>query len=529
MATVSIDNIKNIQSLVFDIPAQKGVYVLAGINGTGKSTLLACLARIGNSRAFQDNFRVSGNVAIDMYSGSITYNASGQSVTYSKRGSKWQPSSRRLNVFGQFAYNEVVFFPPTGERLYVQEEVINSRNVTNADQWLIDGMNAIFSTTRFNDLKQIRVAAARGRHARTNTAYLIKKGLNQYYSEKNFSFGEILILNLLLKLHDIHNNSLLLIDEIELALYPKVQINLLNYLQNISQHKSLITIISTHSASLIKNAKHIILLEPSAGGITVSYDCSPAKALGEIAFQEDITQDAIFFVEDKMAKYYLRELLQLGLSLLGKAPDYRVIFVGGFDSVIKLHLQVKGSVLSNKTKLISFLDADVNEDSIPHYRTYEPLCDFIQTYNTIDREVKFLPTTPEVGMIDYLQNNAATVSRALANHFGVHAIDLATLYNTPDYVSQNAIVTTKKADNTSIDAKARPLSRADSTKRIENNGAIRKACKEKFQLVLNYLLPITIESEESITKFLFKNFVQYSFSSKAQQNTLKGLFGPIFN
>ncbi len=529
IATVSISNIKNIQSLVFDIPAQKGVYVLAGINGTGKSTLLACLARIGNSRAFQDNFRVSGSPAIDMYSGSITYNANGQSVTYSKRGPKWQPSSRRLNVFGQFAFSEVVFFPPTGERLYVQEEAINFRNVANADQWLIDGMNTIFSTTRFNDLKQIRVAAARGRHSRTNTAYLIRKGPNQFYSEKNFSFGEILILNLLLKLHDIPNDSMLLIDEIELALYPKVQINLLNYLQDISQSKSLTTIISTHSASLIKNAKHIILLEPNMGGITVSYDCSPAKALGKIAFQEDVTQDAIFFVEDIMAKYYLRALLQMGLPLLGKAPDYRIIFVGTFDSVVKLHTQVRGSLLSDKTKLISFLDADVKTDSIPHYRSHEPACDFMTIYNSIHREVNFLPTTPEVGMIDYLESNTIVVNNALALHYGAHAIDLAVLYRTPDYITQNAIVTAKKADNLTIDAKPRPLSKADSIKRIKNYGAIRKACKAKFELVINYLRPLTIETEEGITKFLFNNYVQHSYSSPAQKDALRRLFGPIFN
>ena len=57
---------------------------------------------------------------------------------------------------------------------------------------------------------------------------LLKEGKvgnkNQYYSEKNFSFGEILILNLLIGLKSMQSNSLLLIDEFELALHPKVQI-----------------------------------------------------------------------------------------------------------------------------------------------------------------------------------------------------------------------------------------------------------------------------------------------------------------
>ena len=46
MRKITIENTKSIRHLEFKIPEQKGVYLLVGANGAGKTTRLVCLDRI---------------------------------------------------------------------------------------------------------------------------------------------------------------------------------------------------------------------------------------------------------------------------------------------------------------------------------------------------------------------------------------------------------------------------------------------------------------------------------------------------
>lgn len=54
---IIISNLKGIGHLEFTFPAKKGVYLLVGANGTGKTTLMTCMHRIGNNLAFAYRFR----------------------------------------------------------------------------------------------------------------------------------------------------------------------------------------------------------------------------------------------------------------------------------------------------------------------------------------------------------------------------------------------------------------------------------------------------------------------------------------
>jgi ABC-type cobalamin/Fe3+-siderophores transport system ATPase subunit len=56
--TINIQNLRNLNSLHFEIP-DRGVTLLTGSNGSGKTSLLACLRRIGHSNAFPIHFPTS--------------------------------------------------------------------------------------------------------------------------------------------------------------------------------------------------------------------------------------------------------------------------------------------------------------------------------------------------------------------------------------------------------------------------------------------------------------------------------------
>lgn len=90
---------------------------------------------------------------------------------------------------------------------------------------------------------------------RRNTAFAIPLGGNRFYTEQNFSFGEIVLLNLLYDIESVEKDSLVLVDELEMALHPSAQIRLMQYLSELSEQNNLTVLISTHSASIIKAQK----------------------------------------------------------------------------------------------------------------------------------------------------------------------------------------------------------------------------------------------------------------------------------
>ena len=82
---------------------------------------------------------------------------------------------------------------------------------------------------------------------------------------------------------------------------------------NAAEQKSLTIFISTHSVTMIKSAdkNHIISIEETENG---KYDavcpCYPAKAIGNVDFIDNVIYDAVFFVEDDMARTLLKRMIQ---------------------------------------------------------------------------------------------------------------------------------------------------------------------------------------------------------------------------
>lgn len=125
----------------------------------------------------------------------------------------------------------------------------------------------------------LRRGRATERDRRNNIAYAIPLGDGRYYTERNFSFGEIVLINLLFDIKSATNGSLVLIDELEMAIHPSAQIRLIDCLNDIAREKGLTIIISTHSASIIRAQKDVIFLETySNGRINCIYHCPPCQS-----------------------------------------------------------------------------------------------------------------------------------------------------------------------------------------------------------------------------------------------------------
>lgn len=477
---VTIEKAKNIKRLEFTIPSNPGVYLLVGPNGSGKTTLLTCLDRIGNSKAFAENFISSQlNNEVDQYkSAVITYKRDVPvvNVSFRKGDKRWNPTPKNgTATLASFGYAATAFIKADAKRITVPSEDIRKGNVTAASSTVKEGMNELFETNRYSKLKRLKNTYGRGR--KVQYYYVFKEG-DQYYSEKRFSTGELALLRLIERLAGIPDNSMILLDEAEMALHPRVQKNLLDYLTRIASDKKLTVIIATHSQTMIKSVdkNHIFMLKESVKGrFNVINPCYPAQALGSVDYIENTDFDAIFFVEDEMARLILKKLIQRCIvDGSFSTINFCVVPVGGYNETAKLALNTKDK-LFNRSKVFAVWDEDVFTETIPSNQE-------VQKLHADNQDVIFrLGCTPELWMIKALESENEDIIRAIRDTF---RIEVRNILRSNDYTKCN-------------NSNPRKLAKAKMDVLID---MIMETSGDGIEMVLNNLADIVIDSEYDIGK-----------------------------
>ena len=376
---ILIEKVKGINKLDFEIP-RPGVYVVTASNGSGKTTLLACVERLQNTSALSHYFIQQRSWNVDSYDDSkITYKSiTCKSVTYTYRevSNSWRPLKNDIQAIKDFGFKSVKTIPTLGKRIYTQSKKIRGGYVKAAPSTLRKAMAEVLENQIFLKLLKINLGEIRGRggaNRRNNTAFLLPKGqvrqrnktTRTYYSESGFSLGEIFSLNLLFELEVIDKDSLLMIDELEVALHPRVQINMLRYIEKKATEKNLTVLVSTHSSSLIKCSSKLIFLDKDItnNNINVHYNCYPTLALQEVAVEEDIQPDYVFFVEDQSAEFLLKEMIKQYFkhNTNKLQPLWKILPIGGYPEVLRFTQKVNTYLLNNRIGQYAFLDKDVED------------------------------------------------------------------------------------------------------------------------------------------------------------------------
>lgn len=424
---ITINNLRHITCLEFSIPRQ-GVWLLTGSNGTGKTSLLGCLRRIGFKNAFPSHFPASRmSDQLDSCEGaSIQYETPGGLVTYTYRTERWVPLPKaNSNVLETLRYPSVVYIAANADRIEPNKDDFSPRKVRAASNDIISAANQIFCTNKFDALKTINVRKGVG-----NSAFLIElpsvgKQKKHYFSEKNLSLGELCILKLLRMLAYCPRGSLVLIDELELALHPTAQTELLKYLEQIAEEKNLTVIVSTHSATLIKQAsrKQILFLQANEEGkVSCAENCFPSFVLGALAYREESASDVVIYVEDEAARVVVEQLARRFIADQFRdaslVPSVSAIPVGGFVNVIRFFVRQK-PLLPAVTRAYVMLDADA-EDSLDNAQ----VADVVKIYRDERASISFLPFTPEVGLVRFLVDHRADVLTKLRQHFMLNTLAL---------------------------------------------------------------------------------------------------------
>lgn len=425
---IELHDVKSIGHLTFEIPS-KGVWLLTGGNGSGKTSLLACLARIGEPQAFRIHFPSSSDAKLDSYRRArVEYHAGGYSVSYIRGSERWVPrprkdSSKTLKAFG---FKSVVFLRANEDRISALPEDLKPGTSSAASDFIREGAKRILADERFEYLRTVK--------ARRQPAFLLRFGKNSpysYNSERSFSLGELSVVKMLRTIEDVPNNSLLLVDELEMALHPNAQVRLYDFLAKLADERDLTVIFSTHSSTLIKHVKRktIIHVDRDGSSHSVVLGAFPSYVLGQMAGQEERGYDKLILCEDEAAEEILSHYWlgrQTELSAAGKPiPKIAISPIGDFNQVLR-SLETALGGHPEHIAVCAVLDADVETESIPHFRLKDPHGPFLQRYDRLRKHVSFLPFAPELGAIQHLAANLDGMRKLIRAELNDFQIKIAT-------------------------------------------------------------------------------------------------------
>ncbi|ELV5030136.1 AAA family ATPase [Vibrio cholerae] len=496
---VTLEKLKKIGKLEFDLP-DRGVWLVTGLNGSGKTSLLAALFRIGSSHAFQRYYKTSSfEDKLDSFSDTkITYQINNEYVSYAYGGQRWRATpSRNSRLFTQFPYNSVKFVEANGSRVEPFADEIRPRSVRTAPEDVRMFMSFVLGDRKWENLKYVNTRRGVG-----SEAYLLpyaSRGTTYYFSEKNFSLGELCVLRLACKLSNIQKKSLVLIDEVEMALHPQAQVRLLEKVKEISKEMQLTTLFSTHSATLIKNIerKNIILLQEQASKVFKSVqNVYPAQVLGEIAFDDEISADYIFLVEDKQAKMLLEQILAFYISetraTRNYSPMYKIVPIGGFVQVVEL-LNASSQIFPDYVKRYAFLDEDVKSESLTNAKK-KGMQSLLDLFTQSNNNIKYLPCTPEVGLMEMIEGGS--VDSVINSLFNGSTINIQRIIKSNDYT-------------------------------ILNKSNIRDKAKDRINFIVEKISSSTGVMNNDIYKAFYKLYCEQKYGSSL--SSLHQILAPILN
>ena len=436
---ITLENIRGIKKLVFEAPTKSGVYVLTGINGCGKSTLMTALARISDNGIFSSDFV---DTPFDSYSATkITYHMEKDGTTtdvfFTRSRSKWNPHPKNCSLGKAAPFNQVIYINTSTQRFFesnIKKHPIEKTeaNARSASTTLKAGLKEIIGSDKFDKLKYQTIknkGAAVTRPRRGNKVFYIPRFDGTTYSELNFSLGERMLLNALDTLENVKERSLLLIDEIELALHPIIQIKFYDYITRIAKEKNLLVIISTHSPSLIRYAKNRYFLESDKNGnVEVKSDCLPSYILRDLTVESENNPDYLLFVEDEQAMRLLNVIISTirNKENCSKYFTYRIIRAGGWEETIRLMSDFKSVKPYSSLTVQAFPDFDAKQafdDIVSKDSDIRTDSEERRKKLWMDNSQNILPLhiTPELGIWNWIlcSNSSEKIQELLEKEYGI--------------------------------------------------------------------------------------------------------------
>jgi predicted ATPase len=367
--SISIKNLRTIKNLNVDLALTKGVYAVTGINGVGKSTFFNAMAKLVYRAALMSYFAKDG-----INDTEITYTYNNLKNTWVKENGQW----RRKNKDGEEIFFSGIyeasmifgnrFIDADKKKIHAIYKLVDE-DLCPASEFVYENLGEILrgDKTYYKNLKRVKSKIHAQKLGFDSTPYLIDIDGDRVHQYK-MSTGEFLLIGLLdyikkridYKHNYKHSQTLLLLDEIDLALHPSAQTRLIRFLNDISHNYNLCIYFSTHSIQILSAIRkdNIYFFEKNIGSndVKVVNPCYPIYASRSI--YEPNGFDFLILLEDELAKKIIDGIISK--NNLGKSKLIRTIPCGGWEKVIELQKEINISKLAGHScKTISILDGDI--------------------------------------------------------------------------------------------------------------------------------------------------------------------------
>ncbi len=349
---LEIQNIQHVGHMKFHVDLSlNSLTCVVGKNGVGKTTLIKSLQTL----RFADTFTQTSQPGIFKDDSFIKYTIDGFEYRFS-----YDANIRSLNskdaIPNVIKENIDVELPmPYGQRFSFFQTLAKAdseirSNIVLEDYErpieLIDFLNSIYSTKKFNNLIKIKI--------KKNEYYCILLEDSRYIREDYLSSGEYLLISVYRKIKN--QCKFIVIDEIDISLDAAAQTRLAEKLRKFCHIYQVNILFTTHSLALMKTLQNdeIFYLLENNGVIAptpASYNYIKSILFGFKGW------DRYILTEDELLQNLIQHLINKNLP--ETHFQYKIIYIGGGSSVVDLmRRNSEEEFFSEKTNVISILDGD---------------------------------------------------------------------------------------------------------------------------------------------------------------------------
>lgn len=317
--------------VTFDFP----VTALVGPNGAGKTTILGAAATLYSAIKPRQFFSKTDKYDASMSNWRIEYEFIDRQLnrndsirrTASFHKQKWSRDAvkRDIVVFG------VIRTVPANERVELQRFTtkslsINTNNIDALKGSVADAVSKIlgkdvskYTHIRVDDKGKISLLTGE-----------TDNGVG--YSEFHFGAGEASIIRMVMKIENMNDNCLILIEEIENGLHPVATIRMVEYLIDVATRKNAQAIFTTHSNEALRPLPNEAIWAAIGGDVFQGkLDISSLRTI-----TGQIEASLAIFCEDSFATHWIRGILRAkgGLAVDG----IEIHAMKGDGTAVKLHI-----------------------------------------------------------------------------------------------------------------------------------------------------------------------------------------------
>lgn len=296
------------------------VVAVAGVNGTGKTTLLQ-IASAAYSRAQGGRYYKLGEwIRNELHGDTPPVSANARvafsfldtpdiPVPYEAANSRWR-YPRRGNPQRYVEFIGITSFSPRIEqrgRVHVFQSRLEIRASEPLSRQAIQSISTICGRA-FTAGHVHTVGSPNGTWSES-LPQLTRDAVT--YSEPHMGAGEQKVVRLVRQLERLPRQSLIILEEPELTLHPDAQRGLAWYLMGLARRQGHQILIATHSADIFETlpqAARVLLVRGPRGAIDVLPNAKYLAAARELAANVRLNKD-IILVEDAVAARLLNEIL----------------------------------------------------------------------------------------------------------------------------------------------------------------------------------------------------------------------------